>query len=118
MTCGNGKFAYYRAIRVFYIWLYRNGHIENNPIQFVDSPHVARKLLPSITEPQIDILIEATDILRDTCIVSLLFDSGLRLSEMCAIKYDDIDWDTNILKVVVKGNREAKAVFTLGQLHS
>ena len=112
LTCGNGKFAYYRAIMVFCIWLYRNGHIENNPIQLVDSPHVARKLLPSITEPQVDILIEATDTLRDTCIVSLFFDSGLRLSEICVLKCDDIDWDTNILKVVVKGNREAKAAFT------
>ena len=112
LTCGNGKFAYFRAIRAFCIWLYRNGHIEENPITLVDSPHVARKLLPSITEQQLDMLIESTDTLRDTCIVSLLFDSGLRLSEMCAIKCDGIDWDINILKVVVKGNREAKATFT------
>ena len=111
LTCGNGKFAYYRAIRALCIWLHRNGHIEENPMTLVDRPHVAKKLLPSITEQQLGILLEATDTLRDTCIVSLLFDSGLRLSEMCAVKADDIDWDTNILKVVVKGNREAKAAF-------
>jgi integrase len=78
----------------------------------VDSPSVARKLLPSITEQQLGILLEATETLRNTCIVSLLFDSGLKLSETCAIKPDDIDWGTNTLKVVVKGNREAKAAFT------
>ena len=113
LTCGNGKFAYFRAIRALCIWLYRNGHIEENPIQLVDRPHVARKLLPSITAQQLDILIEAAGNLRDRCIIGLLFDSGLRLSEICSIKHDDIDWDSNILRVVVKGNREAKAAFTL-----
>lgn len=59
-----------------------------------------------------EILLKATETLRDTCIVSLLFDSGLRLSEVCAIKPNDTDWSNNTLKVVVKGNREAKAAFT------
>jgi len=78
----------------------------------VDSPSVAKKMLPSVTEQQLDILLEATESLRDRCIVSLLFDSGLRLSELCAIKPGDIDWSNNTIKAVVKGNREAKAAFT------
>jgi len=69
-------------------------------------------MLPSVTEQQLDILLEATESLRDRCIVSLLFDSGLRLSELCTIKPGDIDWGNNTIKAVVKGNREAKAVFT------
>lgn len=59
-----------------------------------------------------NILIEAAESQRDRCTVSLLFDSGLRLSELCAIERDDIDWKASILKVMIKGNREAKAVFT------
>ena len=69
-------------------------------------------MLPSVTEQQLDILLEAAESLRDKCIVSLFFDSGLRLSELCAIKPCDIDWSNNTIKVVVKGNREAKAAFT------
>ena len=61
---------------------------------------------------KLDILLRATKCLRDTCTVSLLFDSGLRLSELCAIKPNDIDWKANTPKVRVKGNREAKAAFT------
>jgi integrase len=57
-------------------------------------------------------LLDAADNLRDKAIISLLFDSGLRLAEVCSIKPDDIDWSTNTLRVVVKGNREAKACFT------
>ncbi len=104
--------SYYRTIRTLCNWLCRQGYLKDNPIRLVDSPSVAKKILPSITEQQLDILLEATETLRDRCIVSLLFDSGLRLSEICAIKHDDIDWSTNTLRVVVKGNREAKAAFT------
>jgi integrase/recombinase XerD len=60
----------------------------------------------------LEVLVKDTESLRDRCIVSLLFDSGLRLAEICSIKPSDIDWNTNTLRVVVKGNREAKAVFT------
>ena len=112
LSCKNGKFAYYRAIRALCNWLHRQGYLEDNPIRLIDSPSVAKKLLPSVTEQQLDILLTATKSLRDRCIVSLLFDSGLRLSEVCAIKSDDIDWKANTLKVMVKGNREAKAAFT------
>ena len=112
LSCKNGKFAYYRAIRALCNWLHRQGYLVDNPIRLIDSPSVAKKLLPSVTEQQLDILLTATKSLRDRCIVSLLFDSGLRLSELYAIKSDDIDWKTNTLKVMVKGNREAKAAFT------
>jgi hypothetical protein len=48
---------------------------------------------------------------KDRVIISLLFDSGLRLSGVASMRTSDIDWDNNTLKVVVKGNRQAKAVF-------
>ena len=85
LDCGNAKHSYYRAIRALCNWLYRQGYLKENPIRLVDSPSVVKRLLPSITEQQLDILLEAIETLRDTCIVSLLFDSGLRLSEICSI---------------------------------
>jgi len=44
--------------------------------------------------------------------VSLLFDSGLRLSEVPSIQSKDIDWTNNTLRVVVKGNGQGRAAFT------
>ncbi|MFC1962589.1 tyrosine-type recombinase/integrase [Chloroflexota bacterium] len=112
LACGNGKFAYYRAIRALCIWLHKCRYIDANPITLVDSPHVAKKILPSVTDEQVQLLLKAAETLRDKCITALLFDSGLRLSEICSIKSNDIDWETNTLHVIVKGNREAKAAFT------
>ena len=110
LDCGNAKHSYYRAIRAMCNWLEREGY--TNPIKRVDAPKVQRKLLPSISSEQFQILLDATGNLRDKAIVSLLFDSGLRLSEVCSIKPSDIDFDSNTLRVIVKGNREAKACFT------
>ena len=112
LTCGNGKFAYYRSIRTFCNWLYRSGYLKTNPIKLVDKPNVSKKMLPVITEEQMQIIFNAADNLRDKSIVSLLFDSGLRLSEICSIRQNDIDWSNNTLRVIVKGNREEKAAFT------
>ena len=75
----------------------------------MNSPHVAKKLLPSITDEQAQLFLSTA---RDRCIIAMLFDSGLRLSEVCSIKPSDIDWSTHTLSVLVKGNREAKAAFT------
>jgi len=80
----------------------------------VDSPHVAKKILPSVTDEQVQLLLKTAENLRDKCIIAMLFDSGLRLSEVCSIKSSDIDWKTNTLRVIIKGNREAKAAFTPG----
>ncbi|MFC1918617.1 tyrosine-type recombinase/integrase [Chloroflexota bacterium] len=112
LSCGNGKFAYYRAIRALCSWLHRLEYIRENPIKLIDSPHVAKKLLPSVTDEQVQLLLKIAESLRDKCIIAMLFDSGLRLSEICSIKPSDIDWNINTLRVIVKGNREAKAAFT------
>jgi len=71
LTCRNGRNAYYRAIRAFCNWLYRQGHISDNPIDRVDPPRMTRVILPSLTEEQVDYLIQCADNMRDKAIVSL-----------------------------------------------
>jgi integrase/recombinase XerC len=112
LNCGNAKANYHSAIKTFCNWLYKQGYIEVNPIARVDKPLTSKRLLPAITEERLGVLLSQANSLRDRCILSLLFDSGLRVSEVCSINPDGIDWSNNTLKVVVKGNQEAKAAFT------
>ena len=93
-------------------WLRGHGHLTDNPIARVDAPKVARRLLPAVTPEQMQTLLDTADNPRDRAVISLLFDSGLRLSEAASIRTSDMDWHSNTLSVVVKGNREARAVFT------
>ena len=111
-----GKFAYYRCLKTFYIWLYsrKSGYhldTQGNPILDVDAPKLDRKILPSLTPPQLDYLIEQACCIRDKAIISLFADSGLRLTELASIEVHNIDWENHLIKVKCKGNKEGFAVF-------
>jgi site-specific recombinase XerD len=111
-----GKHAYYRALRVFYNWLYsrKSGfglNQQSNPILDIEAPVVEKKILPSLTPEQIDLLIDKAPCIRDKAIISLFADSGLRLSELTNIKPSNIDWQHRLIKVHCKGNKEGLATF-------
>ena len=85
LKCSNGgKHAYYRTLRVFYNWLYSpksgyNLNPQDNPILLVDAPKLEKRILPSLSNEQVDYLIEQAECVRDKAIISLFVDSGLRL---------------------------------------
>jgi len=112
LHCHNGKNAYYRAIRAFCNWLYRQEYIKDNPIKKVDPPKMTKIILPSLTPEQVDYLIGCTETLRDKCIISLFADSGMRLTELLNIQEKHIDWDAQTIVIWGKGAKERKAPFT------
>jgi site-specific recombinase XerD len=57
LTCGNSKCNYYNAIAVFVRWLIKTGYLKDNPLNGVDKPKIAKRLLPSLTEAQVELLI-------------------------------------------------------------
>ncbi len=105
LSCRNGKNAYYRAIRTFCNWLYRQGYIKDNPIARVDAPKMTKVILPSLTYKQVEYLIQQAENIRDKCIISLFADSGIRLSELVNIKASHIDWESNTIIVWEKGGK-------------
>jgi len=112
-----GKHAYFRVFKVFYTWLYsrKSGYHLNpqdNPILFIDPPKVGKRILPSLTMEQVDDLIQTADNTRDKCIISLLADSGMRLSELTSVRSSDIDWESQTITIIGKGNKQRRAPFT------
>jgi integrase/recombinase XerD len=112
LSCNNGRNAYYRAIRAFCNWLYRQGYIDENPITKVDSPKMTKVILPSLTPEQVEELIATADNIRDKAVISMLADSGIRLNELLHIKEYDIDLETMTVTVWGKGGKQRKAPFT------
>jgi len=117
LKCSNGgKHAYFRTLRAFYNWLYspKSGYDLNprdNPMLIVDALKMERRILPSLSEEQVEYLIKQATCIRDKAIISLFVDSGLRLTELANIKPENIDWDNGLIKVVCKGNKEGYAPF-------
>jgi site-specific recombinase XerD len=112
LKCGNAKYSYYRAIKVFCNWLYKSKKIVKNPITLVDRPKISKKLLPALTKDQLVTLISSVNNLRDACLLRFLFDSGCRLGEVVGIKDTDFNWDKGTVTVIGKGNKQRKAPFT------
>ncbi|MDM8000673.1 MAG: tyrosine-type recombinase/integrase [Dehalococcoidia bacterium] len=118
LQCSNGgKHSYYRALRAFFNWLFsaKSGYgldARDNPMLGVEPPKVGKRIMSSITEQQCETLINTAGNLRDKAIISLLFDSGMRLSELASVKTEDIHWDTQTISVIGKGNKQRRAPFT------
>jgi len=67
--------------------------------------------MPSLTQEQLEHVIEQAVCTRDKAIISLFADTGLRLAELANINIDDIDWQHRLIRVWIKGGRQDYAVF-------
>jgi len=48
---------------------------------------------------------------RDTAIIRLLLDTGIRRAEIARLKVEDIEWTNNVVRVVGKGRRPRTCPF-------
>ena len=86
--------------------------MKENPIMNVDAPKVHRRILPSLTNNEVKELLDQANNPIHKAVISLLADSGMRLSEVTNVKYADIDWGTNTISIWGKGSKQRKAPFT------
>ena len=107
-----GKFAYYRAIRAFCHCLVRNDYLKDNPLKSVDPPKPPRPILPSLTNEQVEYLVNYVASDRDKAIISLFADSVMILRELSGIKTSYMDWENHLILIWGKGNKQRKAPFT------
>ena len=98
------------ACRSFYAWLLRHGRIAASPAAAIRAPKAPRKL-PQVLDPdEVKVLVEVpTDAplgLRDRALLELFYSSGLRLSELCALRWRDLDFDGGLVTVLGKGGKQ------------
>ena len=85
--------------------------LEADPSKLVDAPKISRKLPEVLSVAEIDQLIQAIDHskpdgVRNRAIIETLYSSGLRVSELTALKISDLYFDIGFLKVLGKGSKE------------
>lgn len=83
------------AMRSFYNFLLKKGKAESNPAQHVQAPKQSRKLPKTLDVDQISGMLEAGTSsaleIRDLAMFELFYSSGLRLGELAALDWTDID---------------------------
>ncbi|WP_052772786.1 tyrosine recombinase XerC [Luteimonas sp. FCS-9] len=98
------------ACRSFYRWLLRHGHVVANPAAGVRGPKAPRKLPQVLDVDEATQLVEVpTDAplgLRDRALLELFYSSGLRLAELVALRWRDLDLDGGLVTVLGKGSRQ------------
>ncbi|MFX0064491.1 MAG: site-specific tyrosine recombinase/integron integrase [Candidatus Hermodarchaeota archaeon] len=100
------------AIRSFYRFLTRQGYLVADPSTQIASPKVPRSLPKYLTLEQVEAFLKNVRKIRDKAIIELLYSSGLRVSELCILNIDDINFKENSLKVrKAKGNKQRYVLF-------
>jgi len=105
-----------RGIRTFLSWLYREDYLDEDLAPRIDMPRVAKKELKVLTEEEMVTLFRNLPVsddqgCRNLAIVSLMVDSGLRLSEISKLDVDDVFLEEGLVRVQGKGRREERVPF-------
>lgn len=99
------------SLRTFYRFLELSELVDNNPFEMIETPK-ADKTLPQVLYPnEIKAIFDSIDITtpigkRNRLIIEILYGTGIRVSELCALKPSDIDYANGLIKVFGKGHKE------------
>jgi len=99
------------SLRRFYQYLLREGCLKADPSAQIDAPKLGRPLPKSLTESEVEALLQAPDVsqylgLRDRAMLELLYACGLRVSELIELPVSQLNLRQGVLRVVGKGNKE------------
>jgi site-specific recombinase XerD len=112
------------ALRSFYKFLIRHGEVEVSPIKNLALPKLEKRLPKFLTARQMLDLLKAplkeleirgqneeaeadeAPFLRDVAILETIYSCGLRVSELCGLRADDINWNEQLVRVRGKGKKE------------
>jgi len=99
------------AVRSFYRWAARRGRIPEGSAVLLASPRASNRLPAVLTRAEAERLTESPVTpdpvgLRDRAVLELLYGSGLRVAELCALNESDLDVDGQRVRVFGKGGKE------------
>src|SRR5688572_27342667 len=100
------------SLKAFYKWLEREGVVKENPAVKVLSPKISRPLPDVLDLEEIEKMLALAEentpfSLRDRALLEVLYATGLRVAEACALTLGDIDWRAGEVRVVSgKGNKD------------
>lgn len=98
------------VINSFYTFLISENLININPCENIKSPKLPIKLPNYLTEDEIDRLLnvnlDSIYSYRNKAMLELLYATGLRVSELINLKFNDIDLTNDFIRVIGKGSKE------------
>ncbi len=99
------------AIRTFFKYLHKTQYLSNNPAENLTAPKKPKSLPKFLTDDEMLNLLDNVNIntpagLRNKAILELLWATGMRVSELSGLNFEDLNLDENEITVFGKGAKE------------
>lgn len=100
------------SLRTFFRYLQREGVVKTNPLTRIIPPKSGKRLPSFVGESEMTELLDTERFnddyagVRDQLILELFYFTGMRLSELVGLTVDKIDFSSQTIKVLGKGNKE------------
>jgi site-specific recombinase XerD len=121
--------TYARSMRAFCRWLEIEGYVEIAPSNRVKMPKIGKPLIRIIEFDEFERILKACtppqevgptadrNAARNRAIFWVLWDTGIRLAELCDLRFSNFDRDKGVIIVHGKGDKERRGdIFTLQEL--
>jgi len=99
------------SLKRLFRYLLRQGKIATDPTLQIDTPKLPRNLPKSLTEQDVEQLLDAPDTqtplgLRDRTMLEVLYATGLRVSELVTLRITQVSMNMGVVRVMGKGSKE------------
>src|SRR5690606_40100121 len=99
------------GLKGFFNYLIFEDYRNTNPLELIESPKTGRKLPDTLSQQEIDAIINAVDLSspqgeRNRAMLETLYSCGLRVSELTHLKISDLFFDEGFIQVTGKGNKQ------------
>jgi site-specific recombinase XerD len=99
------------SVKAFFRFLINSGAVINNPAEVVPHPHYDQAPPKVLSKIEYRALRDACrSDLRIYAIVELLLQTGMRISELAALKMSDIDFDRGVITIIAQNSRDTRRV--------
>lgn len=89
----------------FYRFLYTQGAVTSNPLTGIDRPRIKQQDVKYLKHNQVLRLLDSIEDPRDKLIVRTIYATGVRVSELCNMNIEDIDFDEHTIRIRGKGDK-------------
>lgn len=110
-VCGRTMNAYLGYIKYFFSWLQDVGYITSNPTKSIAPIKYEKKMRESMTRHDLVLLQKACETPREKALISIMYATGCRVSEIARMKKTDISWATKTITVFGKGKKYRTVYF-------
>ena len=99
------------SLRRFYGYCMRENRITIDPTVLIESPRIGKPLPESLSEQDVEALLNAPEIsnplgFRDRTMLEMLYATGLRVSELVLLKFEQLSFRQGVVRLFGKGNKE------------